>query len=153
MSIRRQAGVLAIVKAEDCAGCVILEMRGILPEIESECKLGAGGRVEPLKLKNRGPVLPKVFDLDRTFPRFMYMLESTYDEAIDSGEDYQSIVNKVRYFNGQYNPKTGLVHRVTNHEINLKNIQEFCDKSMAELVGVAPEKVELIKSKYPRKVY
>ena len=138
----RADGILVIIRAENCAVCRQLTDDGIFAEIEG-CDLGQAGGICPIDMKFMGPIedadsnLVKVFNLARTFPRFMYMFPRTFERAKLSGADYTSVVHDIRFFCAQYDTATQTLVRTPDMLVTPRNIQVFCDQSMNSLLNSA----------------
>lgn len=132
----RVDGILVIVKADNCGGCIAATAAGLFTRLEDELNLGQNGRIAPISMKMMGPTNEAaVFNLPETFPRFMYILARDFDQVCNSGVDYQSVVGMVRFFNYTYNPVS---RKLDDNQVELPfslvNIQAFCDASMLSLL-------------------
>lgn len=139
----RADGILVIIRADNCVVCQRLTEDGVFAEIEG-CELGQAGGICPIDMKFMGPIedadgnLVKVFNLARTFPRFMYMFPRTFERAKMSGADHASVVHNIRFFCAQYDTVTQTLVRTPDMPVTLRNIQAFCDQSMNSLFNVGP---------------
>lgn len=144
----RADGILVIIRAGNCGACLAAEAAGLFDRIEAEVNIGEQGRIATIKMDAMGPTNEAaIFNLINSFPKFMYILARDFDRVRNSGANAASVINLVRFFNYRYNAVTREIED-TKPELlfNVKNLQNFCDSSMLELLSAGIDKKQQAQS-------
>jgi len=130
-------GLLVIVKAKDCGACIRLEEEGFFKSLLHDVDDLDVEDVYIFDIDHRGPMpgYSAIMNIDTYFPNFKFMFRDTYEKALESGSNWQSVYQDIRFFNRVMNEENILVpSQRYEGGVTFANLKRFCDDSRRSLL-------------------
>ncbi len=130
--------ILVVVTAKDHWLCTTLQQQGLFDSLHN-LSLGPVGMVEFITLNSTNDFIEagEVFSLQQSFPRIVCMLPETFEVC---GGGHYKVAPHCSFYNHTYLPNGKLAPYADFFPINLKYLQDFCDRFVSSREGLPPPK-------------